>query len=176
MKITKQLQKEFSKMNSVKVSLMVGTDEDLFAELMDCMLSTDKELSRRAAWAMSFCYREHPFLFDKYVGKFVELMNSKIYHDAVLRTITQSLENMDIPEEYEGMAYEYGMEILLDPHAPIAVKAYSIQILQNIARKFPELKQELIQVVQDRMEFETPAFRSRGKRMLKEFNMNNMNN
>jgi hypothetical protein len=83
---------------------------------------------------------------------------------------------MDIPEEYEGMAYDYGMEILLDPHAPIAVKAYSIQILQNIARKFPELKQELIQVVQDRMEFETPAFRSRGKRMLKEFNLNNMNN
>jgi hypothetical protein len=53
------------------------------------------------------------------------------------------------------------------------VKAYSIQILQNIARKFPELKQELVQVVQDRMEFETPAFRSRGKRVLKEFQFAN---
>lgn len=172
MEIRKQLAKEFSKMNSVKVSLIVGADQDSFDELMECLLSEDKEISRRAAWAMSFCFKEHSFLFDKHVVTFVELMNNKTYHDAVRRTATQSLENMDIPEDIEGLAYDNGMEILHDPHAPIAVKAYTIQILQNIADKFPELKQELVQVVEDRMDFETPAFRSRGRRMLKHFNLN----
>ena len=167
MEIKNQLAKEFSKMNSVKVSLMVGADQDLFDELMGIMLGKDNELARRAAWALSFCFREHPFLFEKHVGKLVDLMNDKNCHDAVKRCATQSLQDMDIPEDYEGLAYDYGMEILHDPNEAIAVKAYTIQILQKIAEKFPELKQELIQLVEDRMDFETPAFRSRGKKMLK---------
>ena len=169
MDIKKQLSKEFSKMNSVKVSLMVGADQDTFDELMECMLLDDPEIARRAAWALSFCFREHPFLFNKHVATLVEIMNSKTCHVAVKRCATQSLEGMEIPEDLEGLAYDYGMSILTDPNEAIAVKAYCIQILQNIADKFPELKQELIQVVEDRMPFETPAFRSRGKRMLKHF-------
>lgn len=167
MEIRKQLLKEFSKMNSVTVSLMVGADEELFEELINCLLDKDPELARRAAWAISFCLEKHSFLFDKYVSTFVNIMNDKTCHQAVKRCATQALQNMEIPEDLEGLAYDYGMEILHDQEEAIAVKAYTLQILQNIALKFPELKQELIQIVEDKMPFETPAFQSRGKKLLK---------
>lgn len=169
MDIKKQLSKEFSKINSLKISLHIGADEELFAELMNCFLTNDYELSRRAAWALSFCFRSNPFLFDKYVGVLVEIMGKKDCHDAVKRAATQALQDMEIPEDFEGLAYDYGMAILHDPEESIAVKAYTLQILQNIATKFPELKQELIQFVEDRMSFESAAFKSRGKKLLKKF-------
>jgi uncharacterized protein (UPF0147 family) len=170
MSIRKQLQKEFSKMNSVKVSLMVGANEDLFAELIDCLLEKDAEIARRAAWAISFCLKKNPFLFDQHVSVFIDIMNNKTCHVAVKRAATQALQFMEIPEEMEGLAYDYGINILYDPDEGIAVKAYVLQMLQNIVLKYPELKQELIQLVEDRMPFESPAFKSRGKKLLKILN------
>lgn len=154
-------------MNSVKVSLMVGDKEELFAELMDCLLDDDTEIARRAGWALSFCLDKHPYLFDKYVNIFVEQMNNKTCHVAVKRAVTQALQYMQIPEDIEGLAYDYGINILNDPEESIAVKTYSLQILQNIVVKYPELKQELIQLVEVKMPFETPAFKARGKKLLK---------
>jgi uncharacterized protein (UPF0147 family) len=170
MYIRQQLQKEFSKPNSVKVALMVGANEELFAELMECLLEDDSEIARRAGWALSFCLDKHPYLFDKYVKVFVELMNNKTCHVAVKRAATQALQYMQIPEDIDGLAYDYGMNILNDPEESIAVKAYSLQILQNIVLKYPELKQELKQLVEVKMPFETPAFKSRGKKLLKILN------
>ena len=167
MSIRKQLQKEFSKMNSVKVALMVGADEELFAELMGFFQDDDPEMARRAAWALSFCFDKHPYLFNKHVNTFVEVMPNKTCHAAVKRSATQALQYMEIPEDLEGLVYDYGMQILNDPLESNAVKAYTLSILQNIVLKYPELKQELIQLVEDRMPFETPAFKSRGKKLLK---------
>ncbi len=167
MSIRQQLQKEFSKMNSVKVALIVGANEELFAELMDCLQEDDPEIARRAAWAISFCFEKHSFLFDKYVSVFVDIMNNTSCHVAVKRAATQALQFMEIPEELEGIAYDYGMFILNNPDEGVAVKAYTLQILQNIVLKYPELKQELVQLVEDKMPFETPAFKSRGKKLLK---------
>lgn len=156
-------------MNSVKISLYVGVDEERFAELMDFLLSNDTEIARKAAWSLSFCFKSNPFLFDKYVGLLIEIMGRKDVHDAVKRTATQALQDMDIPEDLDGLAYDQAMDILHNPNEAIAVKAYCIQILQNIAQKFPELKQELVQVVSDRMPFESAAFQSRGRKLLKKF-------
>lgn len=156
-------------MNSVKISLYVGVDEDRFAELIDFLLLNDTEVARKAAWALSFCFKNHPFLFDKHVSILIEIMGRKDVHDAVKRSATQALQDMDIPEDLEGLAYDQGLSILLDPNESIAVKAYSIQILQNIAEKFPELKLELVQLVSDRMPFESAAFQSRGRKLLKKF-------
>lgn len=167
MSLRKQLQKEFSKMNSVKVSLMVGADEELFAELMDCLKDNDPELARRAAWALSFCFDKHPYLFNKYVSTLVEIMPDKTCHAAVKRCATQALQFMEIPEDLEGLVYDYGIDIINDPDESNAVKAYTLSILQNIVLKYPELKQELITLVEDKMPFETPAFKSRGKKLLK---------
>lgn len=153
-------------MNSVQVSLMVGTNEELFEELINCMLEKDAEIARRAAWALSFCIEKNAFLFDKHVGVFIDIMNNKTCHVAVKRAATQALQFMEIPEEIEGKAYDYGINILIDPNEGIAVKAYVLQILQNIVIKYPELKQELIELVKDKMPFESPAFKSRGKKLL----------
>lgn len=168
MNIRTALLKEFSKMNSVKISLQIGSNESLFADLITCYLDKDQEIARRAAWALSFCFEQNPQLFDKYINVFVEIMNNQDCHDAVKRTATQALQFMEIPEELEGFVYDYGINILNDSNSANAVKAYTLSILQNIVLKYPELKQELVSIVQSKIEFETPAFKSRAKKLLKE--------
>ncbi len=167
MDIKKQLEKGFSKMNSVKISLYVGADADRFAELMSYMLGDDRELSRRAAWAVSFCFENHPFLFDAHVEELVNVMASKKYHDAVKRTATQALQYMEIPEDLEGPAYDNAIAILNDTEEPIAVKAYSMSILEKIALKFPELKQEVILIVENQIPYSSAGYKSRGTKLLK---------
>jgi hypothetical protein len=52
------------------------------------------------------------------------------------------------------------------PTTPIAIKAFSLKTLQNLAKRYPEIKAELKLIIQERWETETAAFRSRGKKIL----------
>ncbi|MCY7309163.1 MAG: hypothetical protein LH619_00155 [Chitinophagaceae bacterium] len=41
-------------------------------------------------------------------------------------------------------------------------------VLQNLSKLYPEIKQELKTIIEDRWELETAAFHSRAKKILKE--------
>ncbi len=57
---------------------------------------------------------------------------------------------------------------LSDPKEPIAVKVFSMSVLANITKKQPELRDELRIVIEDQLPYSTPAFKSRGGKILKE--------
>ena len=48
----------------------------------------------------------------------------------------------------------------------IAVKAFSLTILQNLSRQYPDIIPELKLIIEERWEHETAAFRSRAKKIL----------
>ncbi|MEI9912474.1 MAG: hypothetical protein WDO71_24170 [Bacteroidota bacterium] len=47
-------------------------------------------------------------------------------------------------------------------------KAFSLTILQNLSRLYPEIRNEIKVIIEERWEHETAAFRSRAKKILKE--------
>ena len=49
-----------------------------------------------------------------------------------------------------------------------AAKAFSLTILHNLSKQYPEIKQELKTIIDDRWEYESAAFRARARKILKE--------
>ena len=54
------------------------------------------------------------------------------------------------------------------PSTPVAIKAFALTTLFNLSKYYPEIKQELKLIIEDRMDNKTPAFKSRGKKILKQ--------
>ena len=56
---------------------------------------------------------------------------------------------------------------LSSPNEPVAIKAFSLTILQNLSKQYPEIKNEIKLIIEERWEHETAAFHSRAKKFLK---------
>ncbi|MES1217149.1 MAG: hypothetical protein ABUT20_16670, partial [Bacteroidota bacterium] len=50
----------------------------------------------------------------------------------------------------------------------IAIKAFSLTVLEKLSHQYPEIKKELKLVIEDRWNYETAAFHSRARKILKE--------
>ena len=57
-------------------------------------------------------------------------------------------------------------DYLISPDEKPAVKAFSLVVLDNLSKQYPEIKQELKTIIEDRWNFETAAFHSRAKKIL----------
>jgi len=61
-------------------------------------------------------------------------------------------------------------DYIASPVEAVAVKAFALTILQKIAQFYPEIKDEVKIIIEDRWEVESPAFKSRAKKFLATFN------
>jgi hypothetical protein len=58
-------------------------------------------------------------------------------------------------------------DYIIDPKEKVAVKAFSLSILDDLSKQYPEIRQELKTIIEDRWDSETAACRSRAKKILK---------
>jgi len=54
------------------------------------------------------------------------------------------------------------------PGEAVAIKAFSITVLQKLAKLYPEIINEIKLIIEERWDYETPAFKARSKKLLKE--------
>jgi len=59
------------------------------------------------------------------------------------------------------------------PSRPVVIKAFSLTTLYNLSKFYPEIKNELKLIIQERWDHETAAFKSRGRHILKQLNAKN---
>jgi hypothetical protein len=143
MNLRDQLLKENSKKNWQLVAKTIGTDKQLFRELMDLYFNDVYRVVQRATQVISDISDEYPELLKPYLSKMVDhLEHGSI--DAVRRNTMRIFQFCDVPEEKEGELFEKGIEFLKSAEAPIAIKAFSMTALRRICEKYPELADELI--------------------------------
>lgn len=157
----------YSKANTVRVSEIIGSDEELFQKLMKLYMDTkDVDLAKKAAWIVSHCIRKYPFLINPYIKKLIKFIDKPKLHDAIKRNGLKALELTTIPEKQYGPVADCCFRIISSGKEPIAIKAYSIGILDKIGNEIPEIRQELKLVLQDLMPYESAGFRSRARKVL----------
>ncbi len=161
------------KMQSREVALGVAdfacASEENFRMLMDCFVSIDYTLAKRAAWSVRWAAQNRADLILPNIHLLVNQLKRKDVHDAVIRNSVSILEKTMIPEEFHGEVMDACFSFIQDRKAPIAVKAFSLTILFNLSRIYPEIKNELRIIIEENLEFETAAFVSRGKKILTTF-------
>ncbi len=145
----------------------IGSDKTRFAVLIRLFFGDEYRITQRAAWPLSYCVRAHPVLIQPYFKPLLENLARKDIHVAVIRNTVRLLQDVSIPKKYHGLVMNTCFEFLQSPETPIAVKAFSLTILSNLATSYPEIRGELKLIIEEHWEHATPAFRSRAKRILK---------
>lgn len=173
MNLKEQLQKEHSRKNCDKIVDWIGSHIDRFNQLFQIFLLNDYRLEQRAAWPVSYCVRNHPDFIKNNFAELLKKMKSTGAHDAIKRNGVRLLQDVDIPGKYEGEIIEMCFSFLNSQQEAIAVKTFSMSILERLTLKYPDLTTELYISIEDQLPHQSPAFKSKGKKILK--NLSNKN-
>lgn len=168
MKLRETILKEHSKASCTKIVTWIGKDQKKFDQLFDLFLNDEYRVVQRAAWPLSYIVIDHPPLIQKHFSKLIKNLHKPNIHDSVKRNTLRLLQEISIPQKFHGEVMNTCFNYIISPTEKAAIKAFSLTILQNLSKQYPDIKQELKTVIEDRWDLETPAFRSRGKKILKE--------
>ncbi len=128
----------------------VVADEQLFVQLFQFIFSDDKRLAWRSCWVIDTASEVFPdLLTDKIPEIIAGLVSTK--NSSLKRHFTRILCRYQIPEDHLGTLVNRCYE-LLAPYEPAAVRVFAIQLLFNISQQHPDLKGELICVIETLME------------------------
>jgi hypothetical protein len=167
MDLVKLILSAHSKAMKDKVVKYVGNDAKRFKELVNIFLEGPYRVTQRAAWPLSYCVGQHPTLIRPHLKTVLNYLSKPGIHDSVKRNTIRLLQGIDIPKSLQGKAANICFEYLSNPKEPIAVRVFSMTVLANIAKENPELKNEIIPIIEDQLPFGSAGFRHRGMRVLK---------
>ncbi len=160
---------ETSRRNTDLVAGIILQDPGLFAELMQIYLRNEDPVSRRAVWVADTVAERMPELLVPYLDTIVDRLPA-FTHDGMKRVSLRMLVRSPLPESSIGTLINLCFDWLISPKEAVAQKMYSMQILYRIAQIEPDLRKELADSIEWRMDEETPGFRSQGKKILRKIN------
>ena len=158
---------EHSKEHALEIAHYACASKKHFKELMQCFMSNDYRLAQRAAWSVSWAAKQQPAMVMPYIKDLVAVLTKPGVHDAVVRNSVRVLESIPIPEAFHGEVMNACFNFIESPTTPIAIKAFSLTTLFNLSKVYPEIKPELKLIIEERWDQEGPAFKSRGRKILK---------
>ncbi len=159
---------EHSKQQCDRIVKYIGSDKERFSGLMKIFFGNESRLSQRSAWPMSYIVKKHPHIIEPYLNKLISNLRKKGLHDAIVRNSARLLQDIDIPAKYHGKLMDACFNFIATPETAVAIKAFSLTILQRLSKIYPDITPELKLVIEDRWEHETAAFHSRAKKLLKD--------
>lgn len=130
------------------------------------LLDAEHPIGMRFTWLLGHILEESPAQITPIVTYCFENRNKWTF-PGVKRWLAKMLWLAGIPEEIEGLVVDELFKWILDPKVKVAVKVYGMDALYNMVQKYPDLKEELLIVIDDQWNKNSVAFRARGKRVLK---------
>ena len=169
MNLREEILKEHSRAQRTKVVNWVGDSQQRFNELFSLFLNDEYRVTQRAAWAVSYCVGDHPEFIKSNFAKLVKNLQKPNLHDSIKRNSVRLLQHVDIPKKYQGDVMNICFEYLQNPTEAVAIKAFSLTVLSNLAKLYPEIIPEIKLLIEDQLPHQTPAFKGRAKVILKQF-------
>ena len=158
---------EHSKATCDRIVNWVGNSQRNFDELFNLFLNSEYRVNQRAAWPLSNCVIARPSFISKHFAKLLNNLQRPHLHDSVKRNTVRLLQYIDIPKKFHGKVMDICFRYVSSADEPVAVKAFSLSILQNLSKQYPEIKNEIRLIIEERWQHETAAFHSRARKFLK---------
>jgi hypothetical protein len=160
------LMSEMSRRNSDLVADMIRQQGSLFAPLMEIFFRNEEPVSRRAAWVADIVSEENPELLNGYNERMVGALQL-FSHDGLKRHTLRMILRSGVSGESAGVLMNQCFDWLLSPTEAVATKVYCMDILYELSETECDLKKELRDSIEWRMEEESPGFRAHGMKVLK---------
>ncbi len=168
MNLRAEILKEHSKAQCTKIVNWIGSNQQRFDELFNLFLNDEYRVVQRAAWPVSNCVMAHPLFISKHWQKLISNLKKQNLHDAVKRNSIRLMQKLEIPEKFHGEIMGLCFKYLESPTEPLAVKAFSMTVLGNLAKDYPEIITELKLIIEDQLPHQSAGFKSRARSVLKQ--------
>lgn len=164
--IRDQLLKEHSKNNTNLIVDYIGSDANKMAALMKCFFHNEYRVTQRAAMAVSAIFDKQPELIQEYLGLLIDNLEDTKLHVAIKRNTVRILQFVQIPENQLSKLFDICCGFIISKKEPIAVKAFSMTIVYNVCKLYPELKVEILPTIEDLIEnSESAGIQNRGRKI-----------
>jgi 8-oxo-dGTP diphosphatase len=152
------------------VSNMMGTREaewiadsaiansEILGKLLDYSFSDDRKLAFRASWTLSKVHDKIPEIVVPYLNRLIESLNN-IDNESVQRSFLRivSLSDLNlVSARNQGILADHCFRMMKSGFSAIAIKAYSMEIIYQLTKIYPELANELSATV-NMLDGEIPA-------------------
>ena len=161
------LSTDCSKAAKDRVVSYIKDDPGKFAELFDLFRNGKGLVAQRASWAVSYCAEQYPELIYPYCQEMVDYLRVPGIHDSIKRNILRTFQDIAIPVAVEESLLGICFDLFSDKAEAVAIRVFAMQVLANLSKKYPEIKNELKVLIEDELPYAKPAFVSRGIKILK---------
>lgn len=168
MNLLEEILREHSKEQCNKIVKWVGNSQQRFDELFHLFLTGEYRVTQRAAWPISYCVEIHPAFIKKNFAKLISNLQRPNRHNAVKRNTVRLLQYVDIPKKLQGRVMDICFGYVASPGEAVAVKAFSLTVLGNLAKLYPDIIPEIKLLIEEQLPNQTAAFKSRAKHFLTE--------
>ena len=164
---TELLKLDPSRRNIDYVSYLVGNDKEAFKTVFELAFHAPHPVNQRAAGVVETITRDSPGLLTPiFLDRMIaSLADFKI--DGVKRCFLKIFIRTNFTEDQHGLLLNLCFNFIQNKKESIATRVFSMQILYNISQFFPEIKKELILIIESEMQIGSPAWRSRGTHLLR---------
>jgi len=163
----------------IKFAKLVLDSETLFLPLLEISFDETNEASVRASWVLDFVLREKLELLYPYLDVFTDNI-SNVKHDSTVRPMSRICEllakeynskkattiKQHITKIHIEKIIETGFDWMITKQK-VAVKAYSMEMLYLFSKEVNWVHKELQLIIQQEISDGSPAYKARGKRILK---------
>ncbi len=120
-------------------------DPEVFRKLLVYSFSNDKKLAFHSSWTLSKVFDREPDIVYPYLPEII-ISLSRLENESVERSFLRIISFCDIRKierQYHGILTEHCFKSLRSGFSAVAIKAYAMEILYNLAVQYPELTNEL---------------------------------
>jgi len=150
------------------VAKTVKKKPEIFTNILALSLDQLPKYSQRASRVVALCFETDPELFECYLPELIRSLPN-LYDDAVKRAFLKILMNYPQIDDEELLAILmfHCFQYLELNDETIAVKIYAMEILYSISNTVPDIKNELIAIIEEQVRRGTAAIKVTGQRKLK---------
>lgn len=167
--LREKILQEHSKARCNEIVEWVGDDQNRFDQLFRLFLNDEYRVTQRASWPLSYCVDAHPGFIDKRCGELIRNLYKPGLHGAVKRNTVRILQTIDIEKKFQGEVMNICFSYLESPTEAVAIKVFSLTVLANLAKQYPEILPEMKLIITEQLPHQSAAFKSRAKHFLKQF-------
>lgn len=142
-----------------------------FHTLMEIALNGKSNKSWRAAWMADKIHDKNPGLLLPYIDGIIKRVKIKI-DGGRLRHFLKLLSMHPIPEAEQSFFLDFCLNLLTSDKEPPAIRVHAMQILYNLSESEPDLKPEILAVIENEIELHsTPGIISRGTKLVRKLRL-----
>ena len=149
----------------------IARNTEHYQMLMDIALYDNRQKSWRAAYLVDKINDNNPELLQPFLNDIIEQVKNET-NESKRRHFLKLISMNDLSKKQQGFLIDFCIKTFTSAKEAVAVRVHAMQILFNISQSVPELKPEVLAIIEHEIEnHPTAGIISRGKKLVKKLRM-----